>query len=270
MSGQFSRRDVFRLTAAAAGAVAVSSFAGQANASTAQRSGQAAALADRIRGAVRRPVFAPRTFPITNYGAAGDGRTDCTAAFAKAIAACTAAGGGRVVVPGGTFLTGAIRLRSNVDLHLTDGATVKFSTDPAAYPLVLGRWQGIELMNFSSFIYAYGERNIAVTGTGTLDGQASDNAWWPWKNTQNADWNALQAMVTNNVPVSQRIFGAGHYLRAELHRPVPVRAGSHRGRHDRQLADVGDQPGAVRLGDRFGGADQQRRSEQRRMRSGQL
>jgi polygalacturonase len=213
MSGQVSRRDVFRLSAAAAGAMALCSFAGPADASP------PLAMAERIRRSVRRPVFARRAFPITKYGAVGDGKTDCTSAFAKAIAACADAGGGQVIVPGGTFATGAIRLRGNVELHLADGATVKFSTDPAAYPLVLGRWQGIELMNFSSFIYAYGERNIAITGTGTLDGQAGDNAWWPWKNTQNADWNALQAMVTDNVPVNQRVFGAGHYLRPNFIAP---------------------------------------------------
>ncbi|HJP72809.1 MAG TPA: glycoside hydrolase family 28 protein [Pseudonocardiaceae bacterium] len=214
MSDQFSRRDMLRLTAAAAGAVALSSVAGPASAATGSPD-----LAERIRGSVRRPVFAQRAFPITQYGAVGDGKTDCTGAFAKAIAACTAAGGGQVVVPGGTFSTGAIRLRSNVELHLTAGATVKFSTDPAAYPLVLGRWQGIELMNFSPFIYAYGEQNIGITGTGILDGQAGSSSWWPWKDKQDADWAALEAMATNNVPVAQRVFGKGHYLRPNFIAP---------------------------------------------------
>ena len=64
------------------------------------------------------PEFPARDFVITKYGAVADGQTDCTAAIAKAIAACAAAGGGHVVVPAGEFFTGPIHLQSNVDLHL--------------------------------------------------------------------------------------------------------------------------------------------------------
>jgi polygalacturonase len=68
--------------------------------------------------------------------------TLCTHSIAAAIAHCSASGGGHVVVPSGTFLTGAITLLSNVDLHLEDDATLKFSTDPDMYPLVYTRWGG--------------------------------------------------------------------------------------------------------------------------------
>lgn len=131
----------------------------------------------RVPGILTRivpPAFPAQDFGITNYGAVGDGVTDCTLAISNAIAACNAAGGGRVAVPAGTFLTGAIHLLDNVDLCLAANATLKFSTNPAAYlPLVFTRYQGIELMNYSPFIYALGQTNIAITGQGTLDGQAT-------------------------------------------------------------------------------------------------
>ena len=78
------------------------------------------------------------------------------------------------MVPAGDFLTGPIRLKSNVNLHLEKDATLRFSTDPRHYPLVHTRWEGSELMNYSPLIYAYRERNIAITGEGTIDGQADD------------------------------------------------------------------------------------------------
>jgi len=90
---------------------------------------------DRVPGILRRivpPRFPSRDFTITSYGARGDGTTDCSAAFRSAIGACNAAGGGRVVVPPGRFLTGPIHLRSNVNLHVQEGATVLFSRDPRA------------------------------------------------------------------------------------------------------------------------------------------
>jgi polygalacturonase len=157
------------------------------------------------------PTFRSQNFDITAYGAKGDGKTDNTAAFAKAIAACNKAGGGHVVVPaGGSFLTGAITLLSNVDLHVL--GTVKFSTDPKMYPLVFTRWQGIECMNFSAFIYAFGQTNVAVTGTGTLDGQGPSGPWPAWASNRTDDWTKLQQMAVDGVDPRKRIFGLGHKL----------------------------------------------------------
>ena len=105
---------------------------------------------------IKPPTFPGRDFVVTKYGAKGDGRADNTEAFRKAVAACNQAGGGRVVVPAGTFMTGPIHLLSNVNLHVSEGATVKFIQDPARYlPLVFTRWEGMELMNYSPFIYAF-------------------------------------------------------------------------------------------------------------------
>jgi polygalacturonase len=173
-----------------------------------------------ILARIQAPVFPARDFVITNYGAVADGKTDCTAAIGKAIAACAKAGGGRVVFPAGEFFTGAIHLKSGVNLHLDAGATLKFSTDPKAYlPTVLTRFEGIECYNYSPLIYALEQTNVAVTGQGTLDGQATDENWLQWKgkkggtNTQKVANERLKKMAESGVPVEQRQFGEGDYLR---------------------------------------------------------
>ena len=166
------------------------------------------------------PVFPAKDFVITDFGAVAGGTSDCTVAIAKAIQTCAEQGGGRVVVPAGDFLTGAIHLRSNVELHLEKGATLKFSTDPKAYlPAVFTRFEGIECYNYSPLIYAFGESNVAITGEGTLDGQADDSNWLSWKgrkggtNNQNVARRRLDEMNNNNVPVEERRFGEGDYMR---------------------------------------------------------
>jgi polygalacturonase len=159
---------------------------------------------------IKDPVFPSRDLDITAHGAKGDGTTDCSAAIRAAIEACRAAGGGRVVVPAGRFLTGAIRLRSNVNLHLLEGATLAFSTDPAAFlPLVLTRFEGTELMNYSPFIYALDETNIGISGRGTLDGQANAQNWWGWRTGQAASRNKLIQMADEGVAPEKRVFGDG-------------------------------------------------------------
>jgi len=183
---------------------------------------------DEILARIKPPVFPVRDFPITAYGAVGDGQKDCTAAIRSAIAACAVGGGGRVVVPAGRFLTGAVHLRTGVNLHVSEGATLAFSRDPRQYlPLVFTQWEGVELMNYSPFIYAFEQQNIAVTGAGTLDGQASEAHWWPWKGSadqasalnQNAGRKRLMDMGMKGVPVAERVFGEGHYLRPNFLQP---------------------------------------------------
>ncbi len=168
------------------------------------------------------PQFPSRNFDITKFGAVGDGQTDCTSAIAKAIDACAEAGGGRVVVSAGEFLTGAIHLKSNVDLHLVaTNSVLKFSTDPKQYlPAVFTRFEGIECWNYSPLIFAAGQKNIAITGAGTLDGQADDSNWLAWKGrkgggagTQTAARKRLDKMNNDGVPVEQRHFGEGDFLR---------------------------------------------------------
>jgi len=191
--------------------------------------------AGRVLARVNPPTFPSRTFDIMKYGAVKGGTANCTDAIREAVTACNAAGGGHVVVPAGTFFTGAIRLLSNVDLHLEDGATLVFSQDPNDYlPVVYSRWEGIELMNYAPFIYAFEEENVGVTGDGTLDGQADNSHWWPWKGKTDFGWHSgdpdqseddtlCQHLADDGVPVSERVFGAGHYLRPSFIQPYRCR-----------------------------------------------
>jgi polygalacturonase len=186
---------------------------------------------DGILSKINPPIFQNKTFNITNYGAIGDGISDCTNAFKNAIDDCSKNGGGKVVVPKGEFLTGPIHLKSNVNLYVSEGAVIKFSKDKNKYlPVVYTRWEGVECMNYSPLIYAYGQENIAVTGKGVLDGQGSNDNWWSWKGKTDYGWkkgmpnqdaarNKLQDMAEKNVPVEKRIFGDGYYLRPDFIQP---------------------------------------------------
>ncbi|HEU0052828.1 MAG TPA: glycoside hydrolase family 28 protein, partial [Longimicrobium sp.] len=188
-----------------------------------------------ILARIRPPRFPDRDFPVTAHGAVGDGTTDATRAIAAAVAACAAAGGGRVVVPAGRFLTGPVHLRGGVNLHLERGATLAFTTDPRAYlPPVLTRWEGVELMGYSPLIYAYGQENVAITGEGTLDGQADDAHWWPWKGQAAHGWREgmprqneararLFALMERGAPVEERVFAEGSYLRPQFIQPYRCR-----------------------------------------------
>nr|WP_042187016.1 glycoside hydrolase family 28 protein [Kibdelosporangium sp. MJ126-NF4]CEL17748.1 Polygalacturonase [Kibdelosporangium sp. MJ126-NF4]CTQ91028.1 Polygalacturonase (EC 3.2.1.15) [Kibdelosporangium sp. MJ126-NF4] len=162
------------------------------------------------------PTFPDVTFDVTAHGAKGDGKTKNTKAFAHAVEACAKAGGGRVVVPPGSFLTGPITLLSGVNLVVSAGATVKFSTDPKDYPRVFTRWQGIECVNYSPFVYARGQRNVAITGSGTIDGQGPSGPWFDYDDKRGPDWDRLQQMAVDKVPVTGRIFGSGHYLKPNM------------------------------------------------------
>ena len=170
----------------------------------------------KILSRIKAPTFPDRDFNITDYGAVSDGNTNCSEAFKKAISAANQAGGGRVVVPAGSFLTGAIHLKSNVNLYVSEGAVIKFSTDPNMYlPAVYTRWEGIECMNYSPLIYAYKQKNIAITGKGTLDGQGAN--WWHWKKNRE-DRIALAKQGENGAPVKDRLYG-GKTLRPNMIEP---------------------------------------------------
>ena len=183
--------------------------------------------ADKIIAEITIPEFQDKEFNIKDYGAVSDGNTNNSEAFKEAIAACNEAGGGKVIVPKGKFLTGPIHLKSNVNLHLAEGAEVLFSKNKQDYlPVVHTSYEGVELMNYSPLIYAKGQKNIAVTGKGTLNGQADNDNWWPWcgaeryghqegESQQKDKHNlpTLRKMNEDGTPVEERVFGEGHQLR---------------------------------------------------------
>ena len=150
-----------------------------------------------------RPHFPARTVDIRDHGAVPGGDVKNTAAFARAIAACAEAGGGRVLVPAGRWLTGPIHLRSHIELHLAADAVLVFSDRPEDYlPPVLVRVGGVELYNYSPFIYARDCENVAITGPGRLDGNAT--AWHPWATRETKE---IFQLAPRGIPVEQRIFG---------------------------------------------------------------
>lgn len=183
---------------------------------------------------IQPPVFPENTFDITESGAKADGQTDCLPAIKAAIDACHSAGGGKVLVPPGEyFVKGPIHLKSNVNLHVSEGATIKFSTDAKDFlPVVYTRWEASECYNYSPLIYAFEQENIAVTGKGTLDGQADNEHWWNWVDSERFGWSEgmpsqaddhsrpkLVDWNTREVPVSERILGEGSYLRPNFLQP---------------------------------------------------
>lgn len=184
-------------------------------------------LAVEIENSIIVPQFQEKDFNIIDYGAKTDSDYNNTKSFQTAIKACNKAGGGRVVVPKGSFMTGPIHLLDNVNLHLEEGAEIRFSKNLEDYlPAVHTSFEGIELMGYSPLIYAKGKKNIAVTGKGVLNGQADNENWWPWCGKdvygyKKGDPNQkhensrprLVEMGTEGVPIEERIFGEGYYLR---------------------------------------------------------
>ncbi|MED0681698.1 glycoside hydrolase family 28 protein [Bacillus altitudinis] len=181
---------------------------------------------DQVLKQIKAPKFPDREFNVIQYGADNKGIELSTNAIQSAIDDAHRLKGGRVLIPEGTFLTGALELKSNVELHLHENAYVTFSQDTRDYlPLVLTRYEGIELYNYSPLIYAHHAENIAITGAGTLDGRGDEHHWWPWKYgtngqpSQDRDRQLLFEMAEKRIPVEERVFGEGHYLRSSFIQP---------------------------------------------------
>ena len=168
-----------------------------------------------------RPEFPNRTMNIVDYGGIGDGRTLNSHAFAAAIQTCSNEGGGTVLIPPGKWLTGAIHLQSNINLHLSEGAVLKFSDNPADYlPVVFTRWAGFECYNYSPLIYAHNCENIAITGPGSIDGNGRD--WWAWeKQQQETAYKMYNNQILKGISVDKRIYGTPEAgLRPQLIAPI--------------------------------------------------
>lgn len=174
------------------------------------------ALRDSILAQITGAKIQDSRYDVTRFGARGDGKRDCLPAFKKAIKAVSRKGGGTVVVPAGTYLLrGPLTLVSNLCIEVSEGATIKFDPDPNLYPTVATSWEGTFLYNYSPMIYGHGLQNVAITGKGTIDGNAT-TTFATWRSKQKPDQKLSRKMNHEETPVEQRIFGKGHYLRPHL------------------------------------------------------
>lgn len=184
----------------------------------------------KIEQAIKRTSFPERTYLITDFGALPDTpEAPCHEAINLAITQCSLDGGGTVVVPKGTFHTGPLTLKSNVNLHISEGAVLKFATAQELYfPGVITRWEGVDCYNARPLIYAYGETNIAITGKGIIDGQGSMEHWWAmcgaprygWQEGMRAQRNGgrerLLMYAETFTPIYKRVMTPEDGLRPQL------------------------------------------------------
>ena len=128
---------------------------------------------------------------LSTYATDNTGRQLSTDAFARAIDALEAKGGGHLVVPRGVWLTGPIVLKSNIDLHLEKGAVIQFAADENLYPLIKTSFEGLDTRRCQSPISANGATNISITGDGVIDGNGQ--YWRPVKKSKVTDshWKRL-------------------------------------------------------------------------------
>ena len=163
----------------------------------------------QIEQSIQAPQISGKDYVITDFGA----KPDATAAqnqkaIQKAIDKCSKKGGGRVIVPSGNiFLTGAITLKSHVNLHIEEGAVLQFAFEPELYPIVETSWEGLECFNLSPCVYAFKATDIAVTGKGTIDGSGSNDTWWPWNGKPQFGWK--EGMVSQKTSARPRLLKVG-------------------------------------------------------------
>ena len=129
--------------------------------------------ADEIVNNIKLPEFQDAIFFLSDFGGIGDGLIDNKEIFGSIITFCHDNGGGRIIVNSGTYLVnGPIHLKSNVNLHLEEGAKIVFGNNPDFYlPVVLTSWKGTRLYNYYPFIYVYQASNVAITDKGEIDGE---------------------------------------------------------------------------------------------------
>lgn len=160
-----------------------------------------------VRG-IQRPRIGKRTLRLAPP--VGD---DIRAAIAAAMDELGSKGG-TIILPKGEWQSnGPIHFKSRIALHIPKGTHLKFSREPEHFlPMVFTRWEGTECWNYSPLIYAHGVTDIAITGGGIIDGQGFDG-FFNWRASQKDSQQLLRKMGAEGVPVEQRRFGPGHYLR---------------------------------------------------------
>ncbi len=171
----------------------------------------------QIESSINQPVFLDKVYDITKYGASLKATPAVNQkAINKAIQVCSKAGGGKVVVPAGTWNTGPITLLSKVNLVVEEGATLLFAFDTSLYPIVKTRWEGMDCMNYQPCIYADKATDIAITGKGTIDGNGSNDTWWKMCGSPRFGWN-------ESVVESQKIGRPLLFEYAEAGKPIEER-----------------------------------------------
>ena len=139
---------------------------------------------------VRRPSIPSRKVSVADFGGIGDGVALNTDAFAKAVEAVSSQGGGHVVVPSGIWLTGPVCFRSNVDLHLEEGAVLLFSDDPSLYPVIDVNFEGLDTRRCISPLYAKDCHDISITGDGIIEGNGDGWRLLKKSKVSSAEWKA--------------------------------------------------------------------------------
>ena len=183
----------------------------------------------QIEKNIRQPEFKDKSYNITDFGASTKAKAaDNQKAINKAIATCSKNGGGRVVIPEGTFITGAITMLSKVNLHIEKNGVLLFAFQPELYPIVPTRWEGIDCWNLQPCVYAYKQTDIAITGQGTIDGGGENDTWWKWCGKVHYGWKEgiisqksgsrarLLKMAEDGVDMNERKFGPQDGLRPQL------------------------------------------------------
>ena len=185
----------------------------------------------QIESRIKAPTFKDKTYraPVKISATAKQNQQ----AINKTIAKCSKAGGGKVVIPAGRYMTGPITLLSGVNLCVEKDAELIFAFDRLLYPLVYTRWEGLDLWNYQPCIYAIDCKNIALSGQGTINGNGNnDGNWWymkgmkehgyhdrvdEWQGTAKEGTRAeLLMMSDNGTPASELKFGMGKGLRPQL------------------------------------------------------
>ena len=187
----------------------------------------------RIEQSIQLPGLpqSAKVYDISKYGAKlSNSAAQNQKAINKLIALVSKKGGGCVVIPKGTWKTGAIEMKSRVKLEVQKDATLQFVFDTKLYPLVRTSWEGLACWNYSPCIYAYKATDIAITGEGTIDGGGNMETWWPMCGHKSFNYKEgitkeaqclgsrakLLKQAEDGVDFDQRKFGLGQGLRPQL------------------------------------------------------
>ena len=177
-----------------------------------------------IEKSIQKPQINGKEYVITKFGAKPNAlAAENQKAIQKAIDKCSKNNGGKVIVPANmTFKTGAIHLKSHVNLEIQEGAVLKFVFQPELYPIVETSWEGLDCYNLSPCIYAFQQTDIAITGKGTIDGGGSRETWWPWCGAEKFGWKP--GMIAQKNEARPRLLKNGEDGVPMMKKAIPPRS----------------------------------------------